>query len=478
MRFSSKTGNLEETESSENGVQDALGAGVPVPLLAGGVGFGAQFFVEVGLGEEAVEAIGKSLEISGRGFEETARIVGAQAGQIEAHAGEPDGEGLGGGHAADVVNGGVDDNFGGFDDAIFFNAVHEANEFNVFLEAEFVAFGADFGVEVAGADDGEVSIGFFGEEKFPDVEEFHRALLPMEAADIDGVVDFFGRLGDAAGDREVHAAEDSADGIGRAAQVNKDAAIFFGGAEDHFGLFEEALDDRLLRRSIGREDESGAGLAGEPLRRHEVNANDEGDLGEAMLQAQGRATVGHEFGGGDDEVFFVCGEMHLRGVAQADKGLGGPENEASVFLVFVGGPEDVADVFQAVVGAELVRAFAAVNGDFVVAAPAACALDHDTVAAAGGNRRWDDVVGQPVDVHSGSNQERRQAGGLKPSEGRGSSILLARFRIGFKMSKLRATDNRQSRWKLVSNVIDPTIEGIRMLSSVRTQIKFQHGKTE
>jgi hypothetical protein len=83
-----------------------------------------------------------------------------------------------------------------------------------------------------------------------------------------------------------------------------------------------------------------------------------------------------------------------------------------------------------------------------------------------------------VDVHSGSNQERRQAGGLKPSEGRGSSILLARFRIGFKMSKLRATDNRQSRWKLVSNVIDPTIEGIRMLSSVRTQIKFQHGKTE
>ena len=65
----------------------------------------------------------------------------------------------------------------------------------------------------------------------------------------------------------------------------------------------------------------------------------------------------------------------------------------------VGRPGDVVDVLEFKPVAKLFRALIAIDRDFVIFAPAADALDHDAVAAAQGNRRRHDGVGDPVDVH-------------------------------------------------------------------------------
>src|ERR1017187_1578904 len=62
-------------------------------------------------------------------------------------------------------------------------------------------------------------------------------------------------------------------------------------------------------------------------------------------------------------------------------------------------PGGVLDAFQLKPVAKLLRALVAIDGDFVIHTPAAYALDHNAVAAARGNGRRHDGVGDPVNVH-------------------------------------------------------------------------------
>src|ERR1041384_7842702 len=134
-----------------NRVPHGLGSLVPVPFETGSVGLLARLCVEFFVGEQTMDAISQTCEISSWRFQPPARIITPQRRQIERHAGQRAAQRLCRSHAADIKHRRIYHNTGGFDDLVFLHAIAETEELHVFCNAEFFRLGPTSRVERARA---------------------------------------------------------------------------------------------------------------------------------------------------------------------------------------------------------------------------------------------------------------------------------------------------------------------------------------